>query len=1177
MIPAFALRNIAAVNFYLYAQDFPIAARGNAVFLGGNGSGKSVLLDAIQIVMTGMNKRYLDLNSRVSEGGRSTRTVREACLGLLDDGGGFQRDACLTYIALGFETADGSRRCTAGVCLEAKASLNEENVLGLFIVEDTILRFSDFVHPRKDGFEEKAWQSFLDEQRRKGHTLHTFQRQSNRAFLRHLYSVINANARGTQLDPDRARAAMRQALSFDIEQIKSVTDFVKRFLLDDVPIEIETFQARYTTWRDMQKAIARVEAEIKVVESIRSLSERVMEDQFNARMWTYGAQRAEYDRYGAVIVRQSREIAEMQKTLDSTRSYQTKLVEGIEYSRRRLDALTGQIDGAPAYKQIERAQAEKDRQDAIRKAGNIEAKPIFDALSALREAGADAVFLSSAFSSVANFAKGQLVADVIRVYSVDWPKSPKQITEVVATVPRLSEARTHIEGLHQRAAGEKARLAQELEEVERLLKNLRDGGTYMSKDTQEFLADMHRMGVAARSLSEVADIDPALGQWRAIIESILGDWVDAVIIEPRFMDRAYAHFDNNYKATRAKLVQSENVSIQDQNVRQSTLAEAVTTDNSYARAFLNVRLGRIIRAQSANDIRKGDLAASADGKYAHGRGIEYRRLQQIPRLGRSVRDQQIAQLTQQQKTLQPRLHSARESETRLLAVLEGLRRAETVLIDDRANVLRTLDKIEAAGVESKRQAELIADLEADLPQGVMQEKRETEALLKAYKTEQKEEKDKEAELIDKIGERRGGMNANAEERTKAARLARDSFPVLERRLCRHDQPIGLEGFVRRARSSYLKERVTRDHPAQIRNHFETLLKEKRPSQRGAVTRLITAVQEYVHANPDQHPGFEWTQFVESEQTTTIYDWIYLRHRELTETVLRNFKVQVDKAVLALVETMVHDFLSRLRANIEAVERIKDDLNRALRGSVFMGEVYQIRQERDQDKETIRYLIDRLDIVAPKATALMQNDPDPNDPDQVKIKELIDMLTFENNEDSTHRRRLHELADYRNYFRFNIDICDPENGYRKISDLEQRRGKASGGQKFVPFYICLGVAAASAYFNHLGGSKDAPPQSALLLMDEAFEKLDPDNIYKIIRFYHSLGLQLIMAAPKTHQALYQETFDTLISIIRVGRAIQATAQHFHPAAHELLRGENPMHKPRSFFEDRARQERKDAAE
>ncbi len=1175
MISAFVLRNITAVNFYLYAQDFPIAERGNAVFLGGNGSGKSVLLDAIQIVMTGMNKRYLDLNSRVSEGGRSTRTVREACLGLLDDGEGYQRDACLTYITLGFEAADGSRRCTAGVCLEAKASLSEENVLGLFIVEGEILRFADFVHPRPKGFEEKTWQTFLDEQRRKGREVATFQRQNSRAFLRHLYAIINANTRGTQLDPDRARAAMRQALSFDIGQITSVTEFVKRFLLDDVSIEIETFQARYNTWRDMQKTIARVEAEIKTVETIRSACERVMDDQFNIRMWNYAAQRAEYDRYGAVITKQRQEIAEMQEQLDSTRSYQTTLSETIEQVRRRLEALKGQIDGTPAYKQIERAQGEKNRQQAIRKTGNIEAKPIFDALSALREAATSAVF-PGGLTSITNYAS-RLTSGVVGGYDTAWPSAPKQIAALVTAVPPLSDARTQLDQLYQSAAAARASLAKEFEDGDRILKTLRSGGTYMSTDTQDFLADMTKMRVPAQSLAEVADIAPGFAEWRPIIESILGDWAEAVIIEPRFMDQAYPHFDHNYKATRAKLIQSEIVLPQDQAVRPGTLAEAVITENSYARAFLNVRLGRIIRARSANDIRKGDLAASADGKYAHGRGIEYRQLKQIPRLGKSVRDQQIAQLTQQQRELEAKLHTARENERRSFAALEAIRRAESALITNQTNAIQLLEKIESADLESHRQTELISDLEAELPQGVMEEKRDIEEMLDRYKTERKEEEEKEDKLIDAIGQRKGAMNTNAEVRMKAAERACEAFPPFERRRRRHEPAIGLEVFVQRARAAYLKERAAQGHPAHVRNHFESLLKDKAASQRAASTRLTAAIQDYVQANPDQHPGFEWTQFVATEQTSTVYDWIDLRLRELTQTILRNFKVQVDKAVAALVETMVHDFLSRLRANIDAVDRTKDDLNRALRGSVFMGEVYQIRQERDQDKETVRYLIDRLDIVAPKATALMQSSPDPNDPDQVKIKELIDMLTVENGDDAHHRRRLRELADYRNYFRFSIDICDPENGYRRISDLEQRRGKASGGQKFVPFYICLGVAAASAYFNHLGGSKDAPPQSALLLMDEAFEKLDPDNIYKIIQFYHGLGLQLIMAAPKTHQALYQETFDTLISIIRVGRALQATPQHFHREAHALLHKENPMHKPRSYFEQRVRQERRDAAE
>ncbi len=541
----------------------------------------------------------------------------------------------------------------------------------------------------------------------------------------------------------------------------------------------------------LQKDIARVEAEIQQVETIRSQCVRVMEDQFNARYWAYGSQRAQYDQCTSIIARQNQEIAEMKDEHSSIEAYMVSLARSVQCSRAQLEAVEKRISGSPAYEQIKHARSDRGSQEAARKNASIEARSTFDALNALREAVESSSFPSREFPAIRTFVQSHLSLGHLGDYQAGWPRSPQKIANVVSTVPPLSAVRGHVERAYQGAARQGARSAGELEDVGRQLRNLHSGGTYMSKDTQDFLGNMQRAQVS------------------------------------------------------------------------------------------------------------------------------------------------------------------------------------------------------------------------------------------------------------------------------------------------------------------------------------------------------------------------------------------LRHRHLTETVLRGFTTQVDKAVLALVETMVHDFLSRLRANIESVDRIKDDLNRRLRGSVFMGEVYQIRQERDQDKETIRYLIDRLDIVAPKATALMQSKPDPNDPDQVKINELIELLTSEGADDAAHRRQLRELADYRNYFRFSIDICDPENAYRKISDLDHRRGKASGGQKYLPFYICLGVAAASAYTNHLGDSKDVPPQSALLLMDEAFEKLDPENIFKIITFYKSLGLQLIMAAPKTHQALYQETFNTLISIVRMGRAVTATPQHFHQAAHDLLNAENPMHWPRSYFEESVR--------
>lgn len=1164
MTTAFVLRNISAVNFYLYAQDFPIADLGNTVFIGENGCGKSVLLDAIQIVMTGMNKRFLNLNSRVSEGGKSTRTVSEACLGLLDDGEGYERDACLTYIALGFEASDGSGQCTAGVCIEAKASASEETVLGLFVVEDCILRFEDFVHVSGDSFEEKGWQSFLDEQRRKERQIHTFPRQNNRGFLRHLYSIINANERGTQLDPDRARTALRQALSFDIDQIRSVTDFVKIFLLDESPIEIETFQQRHATWRELQKEILRVDAEIKTVKSISSKCERVMQNQFNTHYWTYGYYRAEYDRIASVVAKQRQDIAEMQSTLAGTEAHKQTLADNIEIIRLNLEAVKGQIDGIPAYEQVRRAESEKQKQEAHRRNQSIDAEKIFHALSALREAVFSPSFPSNSFPELVSFVQSQLSQGSVGSYHGAWPEFPEKIAKIISAVPDLAATQQHIEKLYRDAVSQKNRLTQDFEEIERNLNNLRAGGTFMSRDTQEFLKDMDTIGVSAQSLSETADISPSFSEWRGIIEAILGDWCDALIIEPAIMDLAYAHFDQHYKNSRVKLIQSENTSLLDKTPRTGTLAEAVITDNSHARVFLNARLGRIVRANSADDIRKGDLAASTDGKYAHGRGIEYRRLPQIPRLGLTVRNQQIEQLSQQRVTIKQQLQLAEDKEIRVLGLVEAIKQANTSLVKGRDEGQQLFQKIVDTNAEIERQAVLIARLEDALPKGLLEEKRILEADLTMHKEAQEEEADNALKLEKAISHRQGALQSNLEIQQKAAEQLRAAIPNFEQRLARHDPAIAFERFMQRARNSYIEACASEPSPVQLRGHFEALLKETRQNQRAATSSLITSIQEYVHANPEQHPGFEWTKAIDSERTPVLYDWINLRHRHLVENELSKFKVQVDKAVKALVETMVHDFLSRLRANIDAVDRVKDDLNRSLRGSVFMEEVYQIRQERDQDKDTVRYLIDRLDIVAPKTTALMQSNVDPNDPDQVKINELINMLTVEGGDDTSHRRRLQELADYRNYFRFSIDICDPKDSYRKISDLEQRRGKASGGQKFVPLYICLGVAAAAAYRNHLGGSKEGPPQSALILMDEAFEKLDPKNIHKIILFYRSLGLQLIMAAPKTHQALYKETFNTLISIVKVGRAVRATAQHFHPPAHELLRSENPMHKPRSYF-------------
>ena len=78
------LNRIIMVNWYvLGAVEIPI--KGNVAVVGPNGSGKSSLLDAIQTVLMGGNKRHLSFNA--SAGEKSERSLRTYCLGFLDDDG----------------------------------------------------------------------------------------------------------------------------------------------------------------------------------------------------------------------------------------------------------------------------------------------------------------------------------------------------------------------------------------------------------------------------------------------------------------------------------------------------------------------------------------------------------------------------------------------------------------------------------------------------------------------------------------------------------------------------------------------------------------------------------------------------------------------------------------------------------------------------------------------------------------------------------------------------------------------------------------------------------------------------------------------------------------------------------------------------------------------------------
>src|SRR6266511_371314 len=99
------LNRIVLVNWYLF-DKIEVEIRGNTAVIGPNASGKSSLLDAVQTVLTGADKRYIALNAGTD--GKSYRSIREYALGFMydpNDAEGYNaelrpRESAITYLAL---------------------------------------------------------------------------------------------------------------------------------------------------------------------------------------------------------------------------------------------------------------------------------------------------------------------------------------------------------------------------------------------------------------------------------------------------------------------------------------------------------------------------------------------------------------------------------------------------------------------------------------------------------------------------------------------------------------------------------------------------------------------------------------------------------------------------------------------------------------------------------------------------------------------------------------------------------------------------------------------------------------------------------------------------------------------------------------------------------------------
>src|SRR3546814_20924127 len=135
---------------YFDSEAEEILINGHTAFLGPNGTGKSALLDAIQIAMLGADMNQVRFNVRSTV--KDERSLRDYCLGAYrppQDGdratGKNQRcrSDAHTYITLVFGDEATGEKVSAGVAINAPEKDDSNPIRGTYFVQGPDLSLDD--------------------------------------------------------------------------------------------------------------------------------------------------------------------------------------------------------------------------------------------------------------------------------------------------------------------------------------------------------------------------------------------------------------------------------------------------------------------------------------------------------------------------------------------------------------------------------------------------------------------------------------------------------------------------------------------------------------------------------------------------------------------------------------------------------------------------------------------------------------------------------------------------------------------------------------------------------------------------------------------------------------------------------------------------------------------------
>lgn len=965
------LTRIRLVNWHYFVNE-TINVKGSVLISGENTSGKSTILDAIQLVLTTNHRKF-----NIAANERSNRDLRGYVRGKSgDDNQSYIRSgSVISYVALEFFEEKDMRHFTLGVKID---SPDEESKLSLrwFQVNDRLdaIRFITDSRP-----------STTDECR------------VNDGGIGWIIQASEARARFSRrlgdLE-DRYFDMIPKSLAF--KPMDNVKHFINRFLLSERTIEVASLRNNIAALKELEDLMRLTHEKIEYLAAILNKNQEILDKDQEIRTTEILIKIADFEAKKLEADDLHKMLHINQQQLAGERDKLNGFATQLKHEQDRLvgyNVALGQNEATLLinYTQHRIAMLNRNLEDAEK--AMVKLTDIYRTVDELR-----------------TILDRNGIAILSRDEWADAKNSESGLERKSAIFYQLRKDRAGLLETHQTdLVRQKDLLLQYQEQRRQLEQEIRDLKnkklTYPDNTirlrqaiAQEFL----NRGIHSepRIFSDLLEItDP---KWQNAAEGYLNTQRFYLLVEPQYYAIALSVYDRIKRDVHSVgLVNTEKLPINDI-VDQGSLAYVVSSENRWAKAYATYLLNRVMRCASVDELKNNPIGITADCMLYQNHAVRKinEEVYRTPFIGAQAYVIQQRDKEEQLADVTAKIDMAQQNETKHGTIIQALEACRLDGIDENLNAPLKLEQITA-----QIQSETEQLRKAENEPGLIQTRLEIDACTKLIQDLK--------EKHDLAGRQIGKQENQIEQDQAKLAMTNEEIGIAQAsltELCELDATAAELGFKKYAEQSRSKG------PAMIRQNFSPLWVAQQNKRHDLVIDLVRLQTQYNSAyDCDLGSGLAEMQ-----------DFLKEHHKLVASDMIR-YEADLNRAKENCQLEFRESFLARLKENIENAKQEFRNLNAALKNIYYGDDSYKFDVSANKQKEKLYQM-----IMSPSNEVgfnLWSQSFDAEYHDE--MEDLFAKLTAYDDRGDT---VLEEYTDYRNYLDYDILVENRNGSVQRFSRI-----------------------------------------------------------------------------------------------------------------------------------------------